>query len=90
MMQKLSQKQPTNAEGCAHRLKTTADRLDRRKGMIHQYVDDVVFLARTPEALQHMINDFVSDNSYRAMQNSWDEGMDCSGLETEDDGRPEK
>ena len=58
--------------------------------MILQYVDDVVFLARTPEALQHMINDFVGDNSYRAMQNSWDEGMDCSEAETEDDGRPEK
>ena len=30
--------------------------------MILQYVDDVVFLARTPEALQHMINDFLGDN----------------------------
>ena len=84
-MQKLSQKQPTNAEEYAHRLKTTADRLGRRKGMIHQYVDDVVFLARTPEALQHMINDIVGDNSYRAMQNPWDEGMDFSEPETEDD-----
>ena len=89
-MQKPSQKKSTKAENFAYRLKATPDRLGRRKGMILQYVDDVVFLARTPEALQHMINDFVGDNSYSAMQNSWDEGMDCSGAETEDDGLPEK
>ena len=38
----------------------TADRMGRREGMIHQYVDDVVVLARTPEELQHMINDIVN------------------------------
>ena len=53
--------------------------------MILQYVDDVVFLARTPEELQHMIYDIVDDNSYHAMQNPWDEGMDFSESETEDD-----
>ena len=53
--------------------------------MILQYVDDAVFLARTTEELQHMINDIVGDNSYRAMQNPWDEGMDFSEPETEDD-----
>ena len=84
-MQKPSQKQPTNAEEHAHRLKMTADRMGRREGMIHQYVDDVVVLARTPEELQHMINDIVGVNSYHAMQNSWDEGTDFSEPETEDD-----
>ena len=32
-----------------------------------------------------MINDIVGVNSYHAMQNLWDEGMDSSGPETEDD-----
>ena len=83
-MQKLSQKQPTNAEEHAHRLKMTADRMGRREGMIHQYVHDVVVLTRTPEELQHRINDIVGVNSYHAMQNLWDEGMDSSEPETED------
>ena len=78
-------KQPTNAEEHAHRLKMTADRMGRREGMIHQYVDDVVVLARTPEELQRMINDIVGVNAYHAMQNPWDEGMDSSEPETEDD-----
>ena len=84
-MQKPSQKQPTNAEEYAHRLKMTADRMGRREGKIHQYVDDVVVLARTPEELQHMINDIVGVNSYQATQNPWNEGMDSSEPETEDD-----
>ena len=84
-MQKPSQKQPTNTEEYAHRLKMTADRMGRREGMIHQYVDDVVVLARTPEELQHMINDIVGVNSNHAMQNPRDEGMDSSEPETEDD-----
>ena len=83
-MQKPSQKQPTNTEEYAHRLKMTADRMGRREEMIHQYVDDVVVLARTPAELQH-INDIVGVNLCHAMQNPWDEGMDFSEPETEDD-----
>ena len=63
----------------------TADRMGRREEMIHQYVDDVVVLARTLEELRHMINDIVGVNSYQATQNLWNEGMDSSEPETEDD-----
>ena len=50
--------------------------------MILQYVDDAV---RSPEELQHMIKDIAGGNSYQAVQSPWDEGMDFSETETEDE-----
>ena len=50
-----------------------------------QYVDDAVLLARSQEELQHMINDIAGSNSYRAVRSPWDEGMDLSETETEDE-----
>ena len=50
-----------------------------------QYVDDVVLLARSPEVLQHMIKHIAGGNSYRALQSHWDEGMDFSETETDDE-----
>ena len=53
--------------------------------MMLQYVDDAVLLAQSPEELQHMINDIEGSNSYRAVRSPWDEGMDFSETETEDE-----
>ena len=53
--------------------------------MMLQYVDDAVLLARSPEELQHMIKDIAGGNSYRAVRSLWDEGMDFSETETEDE-----
>jgi len=53
--------------------------------MMLQYVDDAVLLARSPEELQHMIKDIAGGNSYQAVRSLWDEGMDFSETETEDE-----
>ena len=53
--------------------------------MMLQYVDDAVLLARSPEEPQHMVNDIAGGNSYRAVRNPWDEGMDFSETEAEDE-----
>ena len=53
--------------------------------MMLQYVDDAVLLARSPEELQHMIQDIAGGNSYQAVRSPWDEGMDFSETETEDE-----
>ena len=54
--------------------------------MMLQYVDDAVLLARSPEELQHMIKDIAGGKSYQAVRSPWDEGMDFSETETEDEG----
>ena len=53
--------------------------------MILQYVDDAVLLAGSLEELQHMINDIAGDNPYQAVQSPWDEGMDFSEPDTDDE-----
>ena len=53
--------------------------------LMPQYVDDAVLVARLPEDLQHMIKDIAGGKSYQAVRSPWDEGMDFSETETEDE-----
>ena len=53
--------------------------------MMLQYVDDAVLLARSPEELQHMIKDIAGGKTNQAVRSPWDEGMDFSETETEDE-----
>ena len=54
--------------------------------LMPQYVDDAVLQARSQEELQHMIKDIAGGKSYQAVRSPWDEGMDFSEKETEDEG----
>ena len=53
--------------------------------MVLQYVDDAVLLARSPEKLQHMIKDIGGGNSYQVVRSPWDEEMDFTETETENE-----